>query len=262
MIAPGQSKFFRFNVTAPSAIGSYDFQWQMMDGGAAIGAASVAPIQVIHPPAVQWSVGGVVKANNAQINYSPSMGTLAFAAANAQSCDVTVGRQGPNGPYDYTQEASYPNDGTASSVPYVTSPPANHVYTVKCRDSFGDLASATLTIVVGAGCTGACTPGQTQACGNCGTQTCTNSCTWGACTGQGVCAPGATEACGNCGSATCTAACQWGTCSGQGECAPGAVASCCPCGSQGCGCEGSMTCSASCTWSQCSEWVCKPGLCR
>ncbi|MDB4941678.1 MAG: hypothetical protein JWP97_1212 [Labilithrix sp.] len=42
---------------------------------------------------------------------------------------------------------------------------------------------------------GGCAPGTTQACGNCGTQTCNNSCGFGACTGQPPmsCSPGNVE---------------------------------------------------------------------
>ena len=127
---------------------------------------------------------------------------------------------------------------------------------------------------------GLCTPGQvetdSQACGNCGSQTRTRSCTsncgwgswsaWGGCGSQGVCAPGATDsasqACGNCGnqshSRTCNASCQWDAfggwsgCSGQGTCAPGAT--------QGCGdtsapCE-QQTCGSNCQWGGCGL---KPG---
>lgn len=66
---------------------------------------------------------------------------------------------------------------------------------------------------------GTCTPGQTQACGNCGTQTCTNYCVFGACTGEPAnnCSPGAVEnttaGCATPGTyrnRTCGAACTWG----------------------------------------------------
>lgn len=42
---------------------------------------------------------------------------------------------------------------------------------------------------------GGCTPGSTQACGNCGTQTCSQFCAWGACNGQPAnsCAPGGVD---------------------------------------------------------------------
>jgi alpha-tubulin suppressor-like RCC1 family protein len=68
-----------------------------------------------------------------------------------------------------------------------------------------------------AGELGACLPGTTQACGNCGTQTCTSFCGWGACTGQpaGHCSPGTvqntTAGCPTSGfrSRTCAATCQW-----------------------------------------------------
>ncbi|AKV03899.1 hypothetical protein AKJ09_10562 [Labilithrix luteola] len=42
---------------------------------------------------------------------------------------------------------------------------------------------------------GECLPGATQACGNCGTQTCSNTCGWGSCTGQppSSCTPGTVE---------------------------------------------------------------------
>lgn len=42
---------------------------------------------------------------------------------------------------------------------------------------------------------GSCLPGATQPCGNCGTQTCTSYCAWGACLGQPAssCTPGAVD---------------------------------------------------------------------
>jgi hypothetical protein len=66
--------------------------------------------------------------------------------------------------------------------------------------------------------TGSCVPGDTQECGNCGTQTCTQYCGWGACTGQpqNHCAPGAVEhtsagcATGGYKNRTCGEACTWG----------------------------------------------------
>lgn len=56
----------------------------------------------------------------------------------------------------------------------------------------------------------------TQACGNCGTQarTCNNG-TWtdfGDCMGQGVCAPGDNQACGMAGTQSCSATCAWDVC--------------------------------------------------
>ncbi len=64
---------------------------------------------------------------------------------------------------------------------------------------------------------GACVPGETLACGNCGTQTCSSFCGWGACAGQPVnsCTPGAigltTAGCPTTGfrTRTCAAACTW-----------------------------------------------------
>lgn len=49
---------------------------------------------------------------------------------------------------------------------------------------------------------GQCTPGETGACGNCGTRTCNSSCNWGTCNGQppSSCSPGTTQY----SSATCT----------------------------------------------------------
>lgn len=67
---------------------------------------------------------------------------------------------------------------------------------------------------------GDCSPGGSQACGNCGTQTCTNYCVWGACTGEPAnsCAPNAvdytTAGCATAGTyrnRTCGAACTWGS---------------------------------------------------
>jgi hypothetical protein len=68
-----------------------------------------------------------------------------------------------------------------------------------------------------------CVPGTTQPCGNCGTQTCSAFCGWGACTGQPAmaCPAGSvdytTASCATANtyrSRTCDATCQWGNYSG------------------------------------------------
>lgn len=68
-----------------------------------------------------------------------------------------------------------------------------------------------------------CVPGTTQPCGNCGTQTCSAFCGWGACTGQPAmaCPAGSVDyTTASCGTAntyrarTCDATCQWGNYSG------------------------------------------------
>ena len=68
-----------------------------------------------------------------------------------------------------------------------------------------------------------CVPGTTQPCGNCGTQTCSAFCGWGACTGQPAMACPAnsvdytTASCSTANtyrSRTCSATCQWGNYSG------------------------------------------------
>jgi hypothetical protein len=98
----------------------------------------------------------------------------------------------------------------------------------------------------------ACDPGAIEACGNCGTRRCGDSCEWSACTGGGVCAAGATrtQPCGNCGSQTqrCSASCAWensGGCAGGGPCAPGAT--------QGGGCDpcSQQVCQSNCNWGGC-----------
>lgn len=97
-----------------------------------------------------------------------------------------------------------------------------------------------------------CAPGDRRACGRCGTQTCSDTCAWSACAGEGACAAGATrtQPCGNCGTQTqrCSAACAWenvGGCAGSGPCAPGAT--------QGGGCDpcSQQTCQSNCTWGGC-----------
>ncbi len=120
---------------------------------------------------------------------------------------------------------------------------------------------------------GVCTPGQSQsqACGNCGSQsrTCGGNgqwSGWSTCSGQGECAKGATESqsCGDCGSQTrtCSGSCQWGgwgSCQEQGTCVPGEEQS------ESCGLCGSRTrsCVAGCQWGQWSgcagQGVCAPG---
>ena len=113
-----------------------------------------------------------------------------------------------------------------------------------------------------------CNPGdgQSQSCGNCGTQSrgCGNDGKWGgwgACSSEGVCAPGATEekTCGDCGSAkrSCSASCQWNgyaACAGTpgaevadaGTCSTGRMGAC-GVGTQRCGAEGVFTCEQTVT---------------
>lgn len=110
-----------------------------------------------------------------------------------------------------------------------------------------------------AGCVGdprrICTPGQTQACGSCGSQTCTISCAWGTCMGTGSCMPGQTQACGRCGTQSCTTGCGWSTCGGEGVCMPGQTQRCGRCGTQ--------TCTAGCAWGTCTaEGPCAAGATR
>lgn len=63
----------------------------------------------------------------------------------------------------------------------------------------------------------------------------------------GVCMPGDTEACTNCGTKTCSNYCQWSICAGSKTCAPGDVAY----SKAGCSAGGykSKTCSETCDWS-------------
>lgn len=114
---------------------------------------------------------------------------------------------------------------------------------------------------------GMCSSGQTRTCvGACGsgTQACTSSCNWGACSAPstGACTPGATQTCtGACGTGaqTCTSSCTWGVCSApsSGACVPGATRTC----TGACG-SGTQTCTASCAWGACSaptSGACVPG---
>jgi hypothetical protein len=137
-----------------------------------------------------------------------------------------------------------------------------------CNDSGGWVSSTACPYDCTSGvCTGTCTSGtsQSQACGNCGTQSriCANGAwgTYGACSGQGACAPNATstQACGNCGTQTrtCSASCAWGafgSCGGQGICSATATENC---GSTAQGChQGVSTCSSNCTWGACVNASC------
>ncbi len=115
---------------------------------------------------------------------------------------------------------------------------------------------------------GVCSPGATQTCNGGGTQTCSATCSWGACSTVScdqATKPSASQACGNCGTQTRTVTCNtttgtwttgsWGACSGGGVCSPGAT--------QSCSGGGTQTCSSTCAWSACSSTDCdnttKPG---
>ncbi|MSQ84243.1 MAG: hypothetical protein EXR77_15390 [Myxococcales bacterium] len=110
---------------------------------------------------------------------------------------------------------------------------------------------------------------ESQACGNCGTQTRTRTCgascgwgawsAWGTCNGQGACKANTSESqsagCGNCGThtrnRTCNGSCAWGAwsaygpCNGQGVCTPQTTDSNC-----GDPCE-NRVCNNSCAWGGC-----------
>jgi len=101
------------------------------------------------------------------------------------------------------------------------------------------------------GTPGECDAGATGTCGNGGSRTCSESCTWGACTGQMCVGTAPTRGCGNCGTQTalCDASSgqwsttQWAACTDEGECAPGET--------EGCEAGGTRTCNGQCAWDAC-----------
>lgn len=104
------------------------------------------------------------------------------------------------------------------------------------------------------GAQGQCAPGTMQDCGNKGSQTCNNTCSWNACTGQ-VCTGQSAEACGFCGTRTRT--CNngvwstWSACNDDGVCTPGSVQTCATTGAQ-------LSCNTKCQW----EGVCSAPTCE
>lgn len=83
---------------------------------------------------------------------------------------------------------------------------------------------------------------------------------YGPCTGEmGLCTPGTTEACGNCGTRTCTYTCNWGACGGEppNSCSPGAIEY------TQAGCTTpttykNKTCGSNCQWGQFSATCAEP----
>ena len=110
-------------------------------------------------------------------------------------------------------------------------------------------------------CNGVCAPGQTDpvSCGKCGTdtQTCDSTGNWkssGSCNGQGTCTPQATMQCNMYGTETCSSSCAWGACSctstpvctpGAHQCSGNGVQTCSQCGQWGSpvSCGSGMTCT-------------------
>jgi len=123
--------------------------------------------------------------------------------------------------------------------------PSGYVLTSDCgkKEGYcGKCGTCSNGICAGEGCP----PGSTQACGDCGTQTCGSNCQWGACEGEG-CHPWSTEACGRCssGTQTCGSNCQWGQCLGETGCEPGSTGDSC---SKGRCCTGTYKCNNNCQW--------------
>ncbi len=180
------------------------------------------------------------------------------AVGNSQSC-------GTGGTQTCTSSCAWGSctgqDCPAASKPSTSQSCGNcnlgtQTRTVTCNTSTYAWATGSWGTCTGGG---VCASGNTQSCGTGGTQTCTYSCTWGACSGQDCPAaskPATTQSCGNCstGTQTRTVTCNtstytwttgtWGTCSGGGACASGAT--------QACGGNGTQTCSSSCSWNTCS----------
>ncbi|MDY0002969.1 MAG: hypothetical protein RBU30_16840 [Polyangia bacterium] len=114
---------------------------------------------------------------------------------------------------------------------------------------------------------GACSPGDTLPCGNCGLRACGSGGLWGICDAQGACSPGqvvVTGACGNCGelSRSCQLDCTYSglECLAEGECVPGAVEQGASCGS--CSVEERQCDLYTCTfgpWNCVSHQECSPG---
>lgn len=98
---------------------------------------------------------------------------------------------------------------------------------------------------------GSCSPNAVQTCGNGGTQICSVTCQWDACTNQSCVGP-ASQACGRCGiqTRTCTngAWSAWSACANEGACAPNSV--------QACNNGGTQTCTNSCQWGACVNQGC------
>ncbi len=155
---------------------------------------------------------------------------------------------------------------TGACTPGAKQCSGNGVETCTSMGQWGNPAACTNQTCVGTACTGVCAPGQTNpvSCGNCGTdtQTCDSSGNWqssGNCAGQGVCSPNATQTCNTYGTETCSPSCAWGACSctatpvctpGAKQCSGNGVQTCDSCGQWGspvaCGagqtCSGAGTC--------------------
>jgi len=65
------------------------------------------------------------------------------------------------------------------------------------------------------------------------TITCQGDGTWPPCPSD-ECVKSNTQDCGNCGTQTCSDLCAWGACAGEGECSPGPDCSLCPCPTDSC----------------------------
>lgn len=85
-IAPGQSKTFIFNVTAPAAAGTYNFQWQLLQEGVAWFGGTTPNLSV--------SVAAGATANLAQFIAQSVPGTM--AAGGVYTVSITMQNAGTN----------------------------------------------------------------------------------------------------------------------------------------------------------------------
>ncbi len=151
----------------------------------------------------------------------------------------------PDAPKDAKKDGAKPDAGVDAGPPPpepgTACPTPNAIFTKKCG-ACGDAQAVCLDEGSSSKwspygvCTGelvnGCLPGTTQACGNCGTQTCTQYCGWGSCMGQpvGGCLAGVVDlSAAGCPVAatyrvrTCKADCSWNSFSLTCDSAPTSV---------------------------------------
>ena len=142
-IAPGQSKTFTFNVKAPSAAGTYNFQWKMLREGLEwFGDTSMNASVIVQSPAGNTlpTVSITFPANGASVS-----GPITVSVSAANSIGVSVvelyvddALKGSDKvlPYTFTLDSSLLSN-------------AAHVLTAKAYDAAGNIgASASVSVTV------------------------------------------------------------------------------------------------------------------
>jgi hypothetical protein len=137
-IQPGQSKTFSFEATAPSAPGSYDFQWRMVEDGVEWFGDFSPPLKVVvdgSAPAVSITTPAARSTVNGTISIQASASDANGISKVEFFVDGALKGQDSSAPYAFTWDSR-------------TVPDGSHSLSAKAYDGAGNSSQASISVSV------------------------------------------------------------------------------------------------------------------